>query len=112
MHCDLTNKKCVPCEGGVKPYTQEQAQQMLQQLHAWSMNDNATMITKTYQFKGYYKTIAFVNAVAWVANREGHHPDLQVSFNSCTVHFQTHAVNGLTENDFICAAKVDQLIDE
>lgn len=108
--CDLTNKKCVPCEGGVDALTADAAQELLQQCQDWAINAEATDIHKIFSFKGYYKTIAFVNAIAWIAQQEGHHPDLEVSYNSCTVHFTTHAVNGLTENDFICAAKVDALI--
>jgi 4a-hydroxytetrahydrobiopterin dehydratase len=63
-----------------------------------------------FQFKNYYETMAFVNAVAWVAHREDHHPDLEVGYNKCTVRYSTHSVGGLSENDFICAAKVDSLL--
>jgi 4a-hydroxytetrahydrobiopterin dehydratase len=66
-------------------------------------------ISRTFTFKNYYETMAFVNAVAYVAHRQDHHPDMEVGFNKCTVRFSTHSVGGLSENDFICAAKVDVL---
>ena len=105
--CDLTNKSCKPCEGGVPPLTREQATSLLRELKDWTLHD--TKIDKTFEFKDYYHTIAFVNAVAWVSHREDHHPDLTVSYNKCRVEYSTHAIGGLSENDFICAAKVDAL---
>lgn len=108
--CNLSDKHCVPCEGGVDPLTSEQVQKYLEDLSDWNSNDDHTIITKTFMFKGYYKTIAFVNAIAWIAQAENHHPDLEVSYNKCIVHFSTHAINGLSENDFICATKVENLI--
>ena len=67
------------------------------------------VITKTYEFKNYYQTMAFVNAAAWISHREDHHPDMTVGYNKCRVDYSTHAINGLSENDFICAAKLDAL---
>jgi 4a-hydroxytetrahydrobiopterin dehydratase len=66
-------------------------------------------ISREFKFEDFYRTIAFVNAVAWIANQEDHHPDLAVGFNRCMVEFSTHSVGGLSENDFICAAKVDRM---
>ncbi len=105
--CDLTNKNCKPCEGGVPPLTQDESKEMLKQLDGWTLGDK--LISKTFAFKDYYQTIAFVNAVAWMTHREDHHPDLTVSYNKCRVEYSTHAIDGLSENDFICAAKVDAL---
>lgn len=105
--CDLTNKQCKPCEGGVPPLTKEEANKLLQQLAGWSLADNK--ISKTFDFKNYYQTMAFVNAVAWLSHREDHHPDMTVGYNKCHVEYMTHAINGLSENDFICAAKIDWL---
>ncbi|MBI1888229.1 MAG: 4a-hydroxytetrahydrobiopterin dehydratase [Nitrosomonadales bacterium] len=105
--CDLTNKQCKPCEGGVPPLSQAEIDRLMQQLEGWRQSGN--LIDKTYHFKNYYQTIAFVNAIAWMAHREDHHPDLKVTFNSCMVEYSTHAIGGLSENDFICAAKVDAL---
>ena len=67
--------------------------------------------TRVFEFKNCYETMAFANGVAWIANKEDHHPDLHISYQRCEVRFYTHAINGLTENDFICAAKIDRLID-
>ena len=107
---DLTAKSCVPCEGGVKPMTADEAGQLLGQLHSdWALNEDATEIRRDFLFKGFYRTMAFVNAVAWIANREDHHPDLEVGWGHCLVRFSTHSIKGLSENDFICAAKVDAL---
>ncbi len=105
--CDLTSKKCKPCEGGTQPLSQTEANKLMKQLEGWVLYDR--IIGKTYEFKNYYQTMAFVNAVAWLSHREDHHPDLNVSYNKCHVEYTTHAINGLSENDFICAAKVDAL---
>lgn len=108
---ELTAERCEPCEGGVKPMSREEAGGLLSDLHAdWSLNADATEIRRDFIFKGFYRTMAFVNAVAWVANAEGHHPDLEVGWGHCLVRFTTHAIDGLSRNDFICAAKVDALL--
>ena len=75
----------------------------------WSAVDNAGAIEKTFAFANFYETIAFVNALAWIANREDHHPDLRVSYNRCVVRWSTHDAGGITKNDIICAARTDQL---
>ena len=106
---DLARKKCKPCEGGVSPLAADEAAMLLGQLKGWQLEKNA--ITKQYEFTNYYQTMAFVNAVAWMAHREDHHPDLTVSYNHCRVEYSTHAIGGLSENDFICAAKVDALFE-
>ncbi len=105
--CDLTNKQCKPCEGGVPPLSQSEIDALMQQLEGWVQYDH--IIGKTFEFKNYYQTMAFVNAVAWLSHREDHHPDLSVGYNKCRVEYTTHAIGGLSENDFICAAKVDAL---
>jgi len=105
--CDLTNKNCKPCEGGVPALTQDEAKNLLKQLDNWELKNNA--ISKTFEFKNYYQVMAFVNAVAWMTHREDHHPDMAVGYNQCRVEYSTHAIGGLSENDFICAAKVDAL---
>jgi 4a-hydroxytetrahydrobiopterin dehydratase len=106
---DLARKKCKPCEGGVAPLTAQQVAPMLKGLEGWAIEGG--MIAKTYRFKSYYETMAFVNAAAWVSHREDHHPDMLVGYNQCRVAYVTHAINGLSENDFICAAKLDALFD-
>lgn len=112
MSNDLLEKKCQVCEGGdVKALETREIEKYLKLTPDWHVIENKK-IQRTFQFKGFYKTMAFVNAVAWIANKEGHHPDMEVSFNRCVVNFTTHAIDGLTDNDFICAAKVDQLLAE
>ncbi len=106
--CDLSKGKCKPCEGGVPPLTDNEADDLLATLDGWQRQGN--LITKTCRFKNYHETMAFVNATAWVSHREDHHPDLAVGYNQCTVSYTTHAIGGLSENDFICAAKVDALL--
>jgi 4a-hydroxytetrahydrobiopterin dehydratase len=108
---NLTGQKCQPCESNQAPMSKANAQSYIDQLTDWQLDNSGTKISKLFQFKGFYKTMAFVNAVAWIANKEGHHPDLAVGYNYCRVNFSTHAINGLSENDFICAAKVDTLFD-
>ena len=105
----LARKKCKPCEGGVAPITPEQARPLLNGLKDWKIE--AGKLAKVYDFKNYYETMAFVNALAWISHREDHHPDLGVHYNKCRVEYSTHAIGGLSENDFICAAKCDALFD-
>ncbi len=107
ISCDLTSKQCKPCEGGVPPLSVDEVSVLLQQIAGWQLHDK--QITKTYAFKNYYQTMAFVNAVAWISHREDHHPDMAVGYNQCSVTYTTHAIDGLSENDFICAAKIDKL---
>ncbi|HWP95029.1 MAG TPA: 4a-hydroxytetrahydrobiopterin dehydratase [Gammaproteobacteria bacterium] len=108
---ELREKHCVPCEGGIKPFTRQQAEEYLKKLSdGWELAPDAKSIRKTFRFKGFHKTMGFVNALAWIANTEGHHPDLEVGYGHCVVKFTTHAIDGLSENDFICAAKVDALV--
>jgi 4a-hydroxytetrahydrobiopterin dehydratase len=107
----LSEKHCQACEGGVAPLTVDEAQKLLAKLDAsWQLAPDADEIECTFAFKNYYHTIAFVNALAYISNIENHHPDLEVSYNRCVVRYSTHAIGGLSENDFICAAKVDGLI--
>jgi 4a-hydroxytetrahydrobiopterin dehydratase len=106
---DLTQKTCLPCEGGVKPLDREQAAALAQQTPGWTVDEGVTEIARTFELKNYYQTMAFANAVAWVAHREDHHPDMEVSFKRCRVRYSTHAIGGLSENDFICAAKINAL---
>jgi 4a-hydroxytetrahydrobiopterin dehydratase len=104
---ELLNLRCQPPEGGV-PLDDDAIRARLAQLAGWQRTDGA--IEKRFDFADFHRTIAFVNAVAWVAHVEDHHPDLVVGYNRCTVRYSTHAVGGLSLNDFICAAKVDALL--
>jgi 4a-hydroxytetrahydrobiopterin dehydratase len=105
---ELAGKKCVPCEGGSKPFDETKVKDYLKQVAGWEKVNQE--IVKVFSFKNYYETMAFVNAVAFIAHQEDHHPDLEVSYKTCKVRYTTHAIGGLSENDFICAAKVDQLV--
>jgi 4a-hydroxytetrahydrobiopterin dehydratase len=87
----------------------EEVARLLKQLKGWSLDNSG--IAKAYEFKNHYQALAFVNAVAWISHREDHHPDITIGYNQCRVTYVTHAVNGLSENDFICAAKLDALFD-
>jgi len=107
---ELARKKCKPCEGGVAPLGAEQVRPLLKGLEGWAQQPDG-MIAKTYEVKNYFETMAFVNAAAWVSHREDHHPDMMVGYNKCRVAYITHAIDGLSENDFICAAKLDALFE-
>jgi 4a-hydroxytetrahydrobiopterin dehydratase len=78
------------------------------QVQGWKQQGDA--IAKTFNFKNYYETMAFANAVAWIAHQQNHHPDMEVGYNKCTLRYSTHSAGGLTKNDFICAARVEQLM--
>ncbi len=108
--CNLQNKKCVPCEGGVDPLSPDEVTEQLTHLHEdWTVNSDHNEICRDFSFINYYHTMAFVNALAYMAHDEDHHPDLEVGYNHCLVRYSTHAIKGLSLNDFICAAKVDLL---
>lgn len=104
---DLLHARCQALEGQAA-MDEAEIRRHLAQVSGWRQADGA--IEKTFGFKNYHETIAFVNAVAWIAHVEDHHPDLQVSYNRCVVRYSTHSVGGISVNDFICAAKVDALV--
>ena len=109
--CNLTDRHCKPCEGGVDPMSREQAESLASQVGGWELSADGKLISRRFEFKGFYKTIAFINAMAWIANSENHHPDFSAGYNYCLINFTTHAVDGLSENDFICAAKINALLE-
>ena len=109
MMVELTAKRCKPCEGGVEPLTPKQARELLAQVESWDLDDSGVEIRREFTFPDFLRAMAFANAVAWMAESEGHHPDLEVGWGRCLVRYSTHAIEGLSENDFICAAKVDAL---
>ena len=106
---DLTARRCAPCEGGVPPLDGEQVEVLLGQVPSWTLADDGLSICREQRFRDFHQTMAYVNAVAWIAHQEDHHPDLEVGYNRCLVRYTTHAIGGLSDNDFICAAKVDAL---
>jgi 4a-hydroxytetrahydrobiopterin dehydratase len=106
----LRQKKCLPCEGGVEPYTAEQAREQLQRLEGWRLTENGQRIRKEWTVKNFLAGIAFFNKCAEVAEADGHHPDLHIEgYRNVAVELWTHAIGGLSENDFILAAKIDAL---
>lgn len=107
----LAGKRCLPCEGGVKPLDRAACEQLMKQLGPqWKLSANNKRIDATFEFKNYFRTTAFVNAIAWIAHNEDHHPDITFGYKTAAVTYSTHAIGGLSENDFICAAKVDGLL--
>jgi 4a-hydroxytetrahydrobiopterin dehydratase len=110
MSIPLRDRHCKVLEKGSPALSSDDARTLLAQVHGdWSIKDEGKAIQRSFRFTNYYETIAFVNALAWVAHREDHHPDLEVGYNRCRVRYGTHSVGGLSENDFICAAKLDAL---
>lgn len=107
---DLKAKRCEPCEGGVDPLGPEKVRELLEQLQGWSVDKSGKQISRDYRFGDFYQTMAFVNALAFMAHVENHHPDLEVGYDHCLVRYTTHAIDGLSENDFICAAKADAIV--
>jgi 4a-hydroxytetrahydrobiopterin dehydratase len=106
----LADRHCKPCEGGVQPYTRAAAEAALATLAGgWTLDAAGTSIRREFSFRNFYRVMSFINAVAHVANVEDHHPDVEFGYNYCRVRFTTHAIHGLSENDFICAAKIDRL---
>lgn len=109
---DLLNKKCVPCEGGTKPLTGERIAEYLQVLTGWQVKEEKYLI-KEYQCKDFTEALAFVNAIGEIAEAEGHHPDINLhSWNKVALTLSTHAIGGLSINDFILAAKIDAMKKE
>jgi 4a-hydroxytetrahydrobiopterin dehydratase len=103
----LAQRKCKPIPSGGKSLDASMVTEYLKSLNNWTYGNGE--ISKTFSFKNYYETMGFANAVAWIANQQDHHPDMEVGYNKCVVTYSTHSVGGLSENDFICAARVDQL---
>ena len=107
---ELAQRRCVPCEGNIKPHDLASAEKMRASLRPeWKLVRDGKALEATFEFRNYYHTQAFVNAIAYIAHREDHHPDISFGYKTCTVRWWTHAIDGLSDNDFICAAKVDAL---
>lgn len=104
---NLTQKKCVPCEGGVPPLGKAVVEGFLTQVSGWSLTGKS--INKDFKFKNFVEAITFVNQVAHLAEQEGHHPDIHIHYNIVRFDIWTHVIDGLSENDFILAAKINAL---
>ena len=108
---DLQGQHCKPVAGDTTPLSASRVKELLTQLHAdWGSDAAGREISRTFRFGNYYQTMAFVNALAWIAHAEDHHPDIEVGYSRCLVRFSTHAIGGLSGNDFICAARIDALL--
>ena len=105
----LAQARCAPRRGSEHRLTEASIRELMPQVPEWALVENGHALSRTFAFKDYYRTMSFVNALAHVANAENHHPDLSVHYDRCVVRFSTHDVGGLSENDFICAAKADTL---
>ncbi len=111
MTTPLKDRHSTHIEKGCAPLADTAVQEFLKQIHDdWAYDDAAATIRREYRFHNFHETMAFVNALAWIAHSEDHHPDLDVGYNRCGVRYSTHAAGGLTDNDFICAAKIDALL--
>ena len=106
---DLSKKKCVPCEGNVPPLAGDKIAELKKEIKSdWTVENNLKL-KKEYLFANFKQTMEFVNKVADIAEQEGHHPDMQVSYSKVGIELWTHSINGLSENDFIMAAKIDRI---
>ena len=106
----LVERRCKPCDGKVAAYTTEQAKPSSSSSRPTGcLIEDGKAIERDFAFHDFYRTMSFVNALAHIANIEDHHPDLEVGYNYCRVRYSTHAIGGLSENDFICAAKIDRI---
>jgi 4a-hydroxytetrahydrobiopterin dehydratase len=110
LHMDYASKKCVPCEGGTPAFTPDKAREALRSIRGWELQDGHGKIHKQLRFKDFKQAMRFVNAMADLAEAEGHHPDFAVHYSAVDVTLWTHAVGGLSENDFILAAKLDLIL--
>lgn len=104
----LTEQKCVPCEGGVMPLTISEAQKLQAEIPEWTLAPDVRSITKSFTFKNFAEALAFTNVVGTIAEHENHHPDVSLSWGKVEISLTTHAINGLSVNDFILAAKIDK----
>ena len=104
------NRNCEPCRGGVSPMTAEVVRQELVELPGWLLSDDASTISRRFEFKGFAKAVEMANLAAWLGNKQGHHPDISFGWGYCEVAFTTHDSGGVTENDLICAARLSALV--
>jgi len=110
--CDneLLMMACRPLAPGTPPLSGHDLEHKLSHAEGWEIEDGS--LTKVFQFEDHYQTMAFANAVAWISHREDHHPEMTVGYNSCALRYNTHSIGGISENDFICSAKVDHLVGD
>ena len=108
--CDLSDQTCEPCQGGMAALDPAEAKTLLEELHPdWQLSSDSKVISRRFKFKGFARALQMANMIAWLGDRQGHHPDIAFGWGYCSVSFTTHEINGLSNNDFICAAKLDQI---
>jgi 4a-hydroxytetrahydrobiopterin dehydratase len=107
----MSENKCEMCRPGMPVLDEAEILKALKSLDGWKYCSKSQSILRSFEFKGFYKTMAFVNAVAFIAHQQAHHPDMKVSYNKAVIHFQTHEAGGVTRNDIICAHLVNELFD-
>lgn len=108
---DLTQKKCVPCEGGTKPFDKEEIATYMTYLKTpWELSEDNKEIKKKFEYKDFKEAMKFVNSIAEIAESEGHHPDIKISYNKVKLTLSTHAIGGLSVNDFILASKIEKIM--
>ena len=111
---DLINKKCVPCEGGAIPFDISEIHKYQKKIDGWSLlndNNNIFFLEKNFKFKNFIESQNFINQVGRISEEEGHHPDITFGWGYAKIHISTHAIEGLSENDFILAAKIDKIFN-
>jgi 4a-hydroxytetrahydrobiopterin dehydratase len=106
---DLCSRHCRAYDKGEAPLSTNEIGELAELVPEWTQDDSTNSIRRTFEFSNYYQTVAFVNAVAWIAHQEDHHPDIEFSYKNCSIEYSTHSIGGLSENDFICTAKIDAL---
>ena len=112
INSSLTQLKCEPCSGNTTKLSSEDIQKKLSELNEWQLNDNKEMIFRKFNFKNFKKALHFINLVGELAEEEGHHPDISLGWGYCLIMIHTHAIKGLSINDFILASKIDQIIEQ
>ena len=105
---DLNKQHCKPCEGGVLPLDGEHAKKALREIPGWEISQDKLAIVRRFKFNKFELTMSFINALAEMAEQQGHHPDFCAGYSYCEIRYTTHAIGGLSENDFICAAKINE----
>ena len=106
----LSRKKCAPCAGGIKPMPQAEAESLLAQLHGWKLSDDAHSIGREYLMKNFMAAVDLIQGIARIAESENHHPDIRLTdYRRLFIELSTHEIGGLSENDFILAAKIEKL---
>lgn len=107
----LIEKKCKGCEGDSALLTPSEIAELIFKIPGWGLSSDNKSIFREFYFKNYYQVMAFVNMSAWLSHQESHHPDISLHYNKCRVSYTTHALKGLSENDFICAAKINAFLE-